>query len=47
MNFKKGYLVLLFFISQISVSQEGIAVYSDYLSDNLYIKFLYSPALFK
>ena len=37
MNFKKGYLVLLFFISQISFSQEGIAVYSDYLSDNLYL----------
>lgn len=38
MNFKKRYLlVLLFFISQISFSQEGIAVYSDYLSDNYYL----------
>lgn len=37
MNFKKSFLVLLFFISQISFSQEGIAVYSDYLSDNLYL----------
>ena len=37
MNFKKGYLVLLLFISQISFSQEGIAIYSDYLSDNLYL----------
>lgn len=37
MNFKKGYLVLLLFISQISFSQEGIAVYSDYLSDNYYL----------
>ena len=37
MNFKKGYLVLLFFISQISFSQEGIATYSDYLSDNYYL----------
>ena len=37
MNFKKGYLVLLLFISQFSFSQEGIAVYSDYLSDNLYL----------
>lgn len=37
MNFKKGYLVVLFFISQISFSQEGIAIYSDYLSDNLYL----------
>jgi type IX secretion system PorP/SprF family membrane protein len=30
-------LVLLFFISQYSFSQEGIAVYSDYLSDNYYL----------
>lgn len=37
MNFKKGYLVLLLFISQISFSQEGIAVYTDYLSDNYYL----------
>ena len=37
MIFKKGYLVLLLFISQISFSQEGIAVYSDYLSDNYYL----------
>jgi type IX secretion system PorP/SprF family membrane protein len=37
MNFKKGYLVLLLFISQFSFSQEGIAVYSDYLSDNYYL----------
>ncbi len=37
MNFKKRYLVLLLFISQISFSQEGIAVYSDYLSDNYYL----------
>ena len=38
MNFKKRYLVLLvLFISQFSFSQEGIAVYSDYLSDNYYL----------
>ena len=37
MNFKKRYLVLLLFITQISFSQEGIAVYSDYLSDNIYL----------
>lgn len=37
MNLKKRYLVLLLFISQISFSQEGIAVYSDYLSDNYYL----------
>jgi len=38
MNFKKRYLVVLsFFLAQISFSQEGIAVYSDYLSDNYYL----------
>jgi type IX secretion system PorP/SprF family membrane protein len=37
MNFKKRYLVLLLFISQISFSQEGIATYSDYLADNYYL----------
>lgn len=37
MNFKKGYLVLLLFIAQFSFSQEGIATYSDYLSDNYYL----------
>ncbi|RTY87001.1 type IX secretion system membrane protein PorP/SprF [Flavobacterium sp. GT3R68] len=37
MNFKKRYIVLLWFISQVSFSQEGVAVYSDYLSDNYYL----------
>ncbi|MFC6098187.1 type IX secretion system membrane protein PorP/SprF [Flavobacterium qiangtangense] len=37
MNFKKRYLALLLFLSQVSFSQEGIAVYSDYLSDNYYL----------
>lgn len=37
MNFKRIYLVLLLFICQISFSQEGISVYSDYLSDNYYL----------
>ena len=37
MHFKKVYLVLLLLISQFSFSQEGIPVYSDYLSDNLYL----------
>ncbi len=38
MNFKKRYLVaFILFISQLSFSQEGIAVYSDYLSDNYYL----------
>ncbi|MBP9792828.1 MAG: type IX secretion system membrane protein PorP/SprF [Flavobacterium sp.] len=37
MNFKKILLLLCFFVTQISISQEGIAVYSDYLSDNYYL----------
>lgn len=36
MNFNRVYIVLLF-ISQISFSQEGLPVYSDYLSDNYYL----------
>lgn len=35
--FKKRYLVLALFLSQMSFAQEGIAVYSDYLSDNYYL----------
>jgi type IX secretion system PorP/SprF family membrane protein len=38
MNFKKRYIVvMLLFISQMSFSQEGLPVYSDYLSDNYYL----------
>ena len=38
MNFRKRYIVLLLlFISQISFSQEGLPVYSDYLSDNYFL----------
>ena len=37
MNFKRGYLFLLVLLAQFSFSQEGIAVYSDYLSDNYYL----------
>jgi type IX secretion system PorP/SprF family membrane protein len=37
MNFKKSYFVLAFLIAQVSFSQEGVAVYSDYLSDNYYL----------
>ncbi len=37
MNYKGLYLVLVLFFSQISFSQQGIAVYSDYLSDNYYL----------
>ncbi|HEY0046818.1 MAG TPA: type IX secretion system membrane protein PorP/SprF [Flavobacterium sp.] len=37
MNFKKRYLALLLLITQLSHSQEGIAIYSDYLTDNYYL----------
>ncbi|MBC7606449.1 MAG: type IX secretion system membrane protein PorP/SprF [Burkholderiales bacterium] len=37
MNFKKLLLLVLVFTTQFSFSQEGVAVYSDYLSDNYYL----------
>ncbi|TPN86018.1 PorP/SprF family type IX secretion system membrane protein [Aquimarina algicola] len=37
MNFKFLYVLFLALISQCVLSQEGIPVYSDYLSDNLYL----------
>lgn len=37
MNFKKLGLLALLLITQFSFAQEGIAVYSDYLSDNYYL----------
>jgi len=37
MNFKKVYLIFGLFLTQLSFGQEGIAVYTDYLSDNLYL----------
>jgi type IX secretion system PorP/SprF family membrane protein len=37
MNFKKIYLVLILIITQFSNAQEGLPVYSDYLSDNYYL----------
>ena len=37
MNFKKLVAVTVLLSSQISFSQEGIAVYSDYLLDNYYL----------
>lgn len=37
LNIKKSYLFLVIFLSQFSYSQEGIAVYSDYLTDNYYL----------
>lgn len=37
MNLKKIFLIFAFALSQITFSQEGVAVYSDYLSDNYYL----------
>src|SRR6476620_5543407 len=37
MNFKKLLLLVVLFVAQFSFSQEGVAVYSDYLSDNYYL----------
>ena len=37
MNFKKISLIFGLLLTQLSFSQEGIAVYSDYLSDNYYL----------
>jgi hypothetical protein len=37
MNFKKSYFVFAFLLMQFTNAQEGIAVYSDYLSDNYYL----------
>lgn len=37
MNFKKSYLILAFLVAQFTYAQEGVAVYSDYLSDNYYL----------
>ena len=37
MNFRKFYLGLVLLVAQFSQSQEGLPVYSDYLSDNYYL----------
>ncbi|MDY8136677.1 type IX secretion system membrane protein PorP/SprF [Aquimarina sp. 2201CG5-10] len=37
MNLKKYFLLFIVLISQLVISQEGIPVYADYLSDNLYL----------
>ena len=37
MNFRKIYLLALLTVIQFSYSQEGLPVYSDYLSDNYYL----------
>lgn len=37
MRFSRHIIILSLFLSQISFAQEGIPVYSDYLSDNLYL----------
>jgi len=37
MNFRKFYLLVSLLVAQFSISQEGLPVYSDYLSDNYYL----------
>lgn len=37
MNLRKFYLAILVILTQFSFSQEGLPVYSDYLSDNYYL----------
>lgn len=37
MNFRKIYLLALLIVAQFAHSQEGLPVYSDYLSDNYYL----------
>ncbi|MGV3697063.1 PorP/SprF family type IX secretion system membrane protein [Flavobacterium sp.] len=37
MNFRKIYLLALLIVAQFANSQEGLPVYSDYLSDNYYL----------
>ena len=37
MSIKKTYLLLFILLSQMAYSQDGIPVYSDYFSDNLYL----------
>lgn len=37
MNIKKTYIILVLLLSQMAYSQDGIPVYLDYLSDNLYL----------
>ena len=37
MIIKKTYIILLILLSQIAYSQDGIPIYSDYFSDNLYL----------
>lgn len=37
MNFRRSYLFLLLLLTQLSFSQEGVPVYSDYLTDNYFL----------
>ncbi len=37
MNLKKFYLFVIVFITQLTIGQEGLPVYSDYLSDNYFL----------
>jgi len=36
MKLKKFYIFVIVFITQLSIGQEGLPVYSDYLSDNIF-----------
>ncbi len=37
MIIKRIYIILLLLLSQLAISQDGIPIYSDYFSDNLYL----------
>ena len=37
MSIKKSYIILFILLSQMAFSQDGIPLYSDYFSDNLYL----------
>ncbi|RMA56686.1 PorP/SprF family type IX secretion system membrane protein [Ulvibacter antarcticus] len=37
MKFKRIYFILLLLVTQVAISQDGIPVYSDYFSNNLYL----------
>jgi len=37
MKFKKIYFILLLFFTQVTFSQDGVPIYSDYFTDNLYL----------
>ncbi|MFK5893797.1 MAG: type IX secretion system membrane protein PorP/SprF [Pseudomonadota bacterium] len=37
MNFRKSHIIILLLLSQLAFSQDVLPIYSDYLSDNLYL----------